>query len=148
MPDPSEGAPSGGQIREQLEASLARENATREALEQAHGVEPGSLKGVDPAKYADRAAEIKAQRDEQDRQAAARVLGIPVDQLDDYRKNLSAGGSQDEEPEVETPQSRTASLGSLGGRPASFDPNADRNRGLSGKDLITASLIAEAKQKR
>jgi hypothetical protein len=147
MPDGSEGQ-SGGQIREQLEASLARENATREALEQAHGVEPGSLKGVEPAKYAEKASELKAQREASDREAAARVLGIPVDQLDDYRKNLSTGGSQDEEQEVETPQSRTASLGSLGGRPASFDPDGDRARGLSEKDLITASLIAEAKQKR
>jgi hypothetical protein len=137
---------SGGQLRDKLEAALARESAARELLEKTVGISPGSLKGVDPSQYAERAAEVKAEQAAADREAAARFLGIPVDQLDAHR---AAAGSQDLDDEPpETPQSRTASLGQLGGRAATFDPEGDDIRGLTERDLIAAAFTLEAKQKR
>lgn len=144
MPDqvPAGQNDSGGSLRDQLEAALARENATRESFEQAVGLDKGSLKGTDPAQFADRAAEIKAERVAADRAAAARFLGVSEDELDATSK------TQGDPPPVEdTPQGRTAGLAGLGGRPAHFDPAGDEMRDLTEGDLIKAALLQEAKQR-
>jgi hypothetical protein len=56
--EPASPRETGGTLRSKLEASLARENAAREALEKAYGLSPGDLKDVDPSEYDARAAEL------------------------------------------------------------------------------------------
>lgn len=143
MPDevPEGQSTSGGSLRDQYEASLARENATREALERSLGVNPGDLKGVDPEGYADRATEIKAEREAADRAAAARVLGIPEDQLDAYRSSM------DNHTSVDTPQARAAGLSGLNAPPARFEPSVNFEE-MDGEAHMEAALRQQEAARR
>jgi len=140
MPDESPaGKESGGALREQLEASLARENATREALEKAYDLSPGALKGTEPAKFATRADELKVQQKADADALIAKRLGVPVEDVDAKLATLDPSVDDDKgDGPAETATDRIAGLGALGARPA--QPDLDDESTLWGADLIAAEF--------
>jgi hypothetical protein len=131
---------SGGPLREKFEA--ARKVALDLTIQAYPGLKPQDFNGVDPDQFVTHATTLKQQRMSQ----LAEDLGVSMDDLP--AALARARGEQSPAPEPETPQARTANLGSLGGRPASFDPQGDEDRGLWGADLIEAALAQEAREKR
>jgi hypothetical protein len=130
----------GGPLREKFEA--ARKVALDLTIQAYPGLKPQDFNGVDPDQFVTHATTLKQQRMTQ----LAEDLGVSMDDLP--AALARARGESSPAPEPETPQARTANLGSLGGRPASFDPQADEDRGLWGQDLIEAALAQEAREKR
>lgn len=143
MPDDSpEGeTSSGGPLREKFE--VARRVALDLTIQANPGLKPTDFNGVDPDQFVAHAAGLKQQR----QTMLAEELGVSIDDLPAALARAK-GETSSEAPAQETPQARTANLGALGGRPASFDPQGDEDRGLWGQDLIEAELAREAQQKR
>jgi hypothetical protein len=130
---------SGGPLRDKYEA--ARKVALDLTIQANPGLKPTDFNGVDPDQFVTHATALKQQRMTQ----LAEDLGVTMDELP---AALARAKGESSQPEAETPQARTANLGSLGGRPANFDPRGDEDRGLWGADLIEAALAQEAQQQR
>jgi hypothetical protein len=107
------------------------------------GLSPSDFNDVKISDFDTHADQLKGQR----LQAQADLLGVSVEDLPAAlaRARGQAPVVDDDGDDDDTPQARTAGLGALGGRPASFDSQGDIARGLEGKDLIAAAFMTEAK---
>jgi hypothetical protein len=138
-----EGQESGGALRAQLEATLAREVATRGKLEQVYGLDPGDLKDAEPDQFDARVAEIKAARQaEADKllTEALRAKGVEDGDLDKLLATLKADKPKEK---VESPAARVASLGNIGA-PSTTRPGSKGSDGLTGRERILAARERKA----